>query len=385
MASWPESERLDRIYEAGVAPERFPAVLQCIAAAFSADAANCNVLDPHLENANLCFVHGIPEDAMHSYAEYYGERDEWRRGAHARPMTPGRVYLGSQLVSDAALARSEFQSDYLSDLDLFHWCGARIATWDDGQAVISLQRARRRDAFSAEDVERFQSLVPHLRRVVLVVRRLAAARQEALVLRETIANDPVGIVVVDASGRVVGTNARGESLLRDGHALVLRGDRIGARRTGDEARLLALIATVGGHSPQAYDHAGTGIALPRLDSPRPLLVTAMPVPQPEAAFMPASGRQVVLHVVDPDLRTAPPSRVLMAWFGLTVSEARLAHLLADGESLASAASALGVTLDSARQYLKRVFRKTGCHRQAELVRILSSARGVRWEAKEPAP
>ena len=67
-------------------------------------------------------------------------------------------------------------------------------------------------------------------------------------------------------------------------------------------------------------------------------------------------------------RSAPPTlERLMESFALTRSEARLTQSLVMGNALDSAAAAIGVTESSARTYLKRIFAKTDCSRQAELV------------------
>jgi DNA-binding NarL/FixJ family response regulator len=67
-------------------------------------------------------------------------------------------------------------------------------------------------------------------------------------------------------------------------------------------------------------------------------------------------------------RSEPPTiERLMQSFSLTRSEARLTRSLVMGNALDAAAEALGITESSARTYLKRVFSKTGCSRQAELV------------------
>ncbi len=54
-------------------------------------------------------------------------------------------------------------------------------------------------------------------------------------------------------------------------------------------------------------------------------------------------------------------------FKLTQSEARLTQLLVMGNSLETAANALGITDSSARAYLKQVFAKCDCNRQGEQV------------------
>jgi len=65
--------------------------------------------------------------------------------------------------------------------------------------------------------------------------------------------------------------------------------------------------------------------------------------------------------------------LLVDLFGLLPSEARLAAALAGGDSLAEAAVHLGLTIETARTYSKKVFAKTGTRGQTDLVhRILAN-------------
>jgi DNA-binding CsgD family transcriptional regulator len=67
------------------------------------------------------------------------------------------------------------------------------------------------------------------------------------------------------------------------------------------------------------------------------------------------------------------AKALTAMFGLTRSEARLAAAVADGASLAEAADALGLTIETARNYAKRVFAKTRTRGQVDLVRAIAGS------------
>lgn len=58
-------------------------------------------------------------------------------------------------------------------------------------------------------------------------------------------------------------------------------------------------------------------------------------------------------------------------FALSPSQARLAALLHDGASVRQAAERLGITEGSARQYLRRIFAKTGTNRQIDLIREIA--------------
>lgn len=60
--------------------------------------------------------------------------------------------------------------------------------------------------------------------------------------------------------------------------------------------------------------------------------------------------------------------------GLTEAEAKLAHFLVEGGTLASYALTTSLSRNTVRSYLKSVFSKTGATRQAELVLMLSENR-----------
>jgi DNA-binding CsgD family transcriptional regulator len=57
-------------------------------------------------------------------------------------------------------------------------------------------------------------------------------------------------------------------------------------------------------------------------------------------------------------------------FDLIPSEARLALALSRGMSIAEAAGELGLTVESARTYSKRIYAKTGARGQSDLVRFI---------------
>jgi DNA-binding CsgD family transcriptional regulator len=63
-------------------------------------------------------------------------------------------------------------------------------------------------------------------------------------------------------------------------------------------------------------------------------------------------------------------------FKLTQAEARLTEALADGASLVEAASRIDITRSTAKTHLDAIFAKTGCRRQAQLVRLIACLRGL---------
>lgn len=72
----------------------------------------------------------------------------------------------------------------------------------------------------------------------------------------------------------------------------------------------------------------------------------------------------------------------MRLFGLTRAEARLLHGLVEGRSLSECAEASSTSVQTARFQLKRVFDKTGVHRQTDAVRTVLT-NSILTQADEP--
>ncbi|MXN66270.1 response regulator [Stappia sp. GBMRC 2046] len=81
---------------------------------------------------------------------------------------------------------------------------------------------------------------------------------------------------------------------------------------------------------------------------------------------------VVLIATDPDEVDPPCATVIGDVLKLTRSEASLVYNLALGLSVAEAAEACELSVQSARTYLKRIYQKTRTNRQSDLMRLVYS-------------
>jgi DNA-binding CsgD family transcriptional regulator len=90
--------------------------------------------------------------------------------------------------------------------------------------------------------------------------------------------------------------------------------------------------------------------------------------------------RVVVLIEEPTHAVARPSAAFAKKYKLSPAEAGLAARLVSGMSLKQAAAAIGVSENTVRSHLKRVFVKTGVRRQAELVRrVLTYEAGAAGE------
>jgi DNA-binding CsgD family transcriptional regulator len=86
-------------------------------------------------------------------------------------------------------------------------------------------------------------------------------------------------------------------------------------------------------------------------------------------------RMALICATDLELDMRAPEDELRALFGLTPAEARLAGAVFDGLTLPEAADRFGVSVNTVRFQLARVFDKTGAARQADLVKLMTRLAG----------
>ncbi|MCW6532385.1 LuxR family transcriptional regulator, partial [Sphingomonas sp. MMSM20] len=123
-------------------------------------------------------------------------------------------------------------------------------------------------------------------------------------------------------------------------------------------------------TPDAPPRAILLSAAPRLEA----LLIAPPVAPPSGATQVPT--MIALLRTPPAAGGAARVAAVAALHGLSHSEARLALALCEGTSIAEAAAEIGLTIETARNYSKRLYAKTGARGQADLVRLLLNGGGA---------
>lgn len=82
---------------------------------------------------------------------------------------------------------------------------------------------------------------------------------------------------------------------------------------------------------------------------------------------------MIVFISDPEAKLQTAPEVLARLYDLTAAESRLAEQLMQGETLVHAAERLGVSHNTARTHLQRIYQKTDTSHQGALVRLLVSS------------
>jgi DNA-binding CsgD family transcriptional regulator len=200
---------------------------------------------------------------------------------------------------------------------------------------------------------------PHLARAGLIASRLGLERACGALEAMTGLGMPAALLTRD--GHIRETNA----LMVPGLIDTRAGGRI---VLGSPAGDAALEAILSGHSTTR------SIALPPAPTRQGRVAHVIPLSGGAKDVFGGRFWLLAMNVAD-GTRLRPDVKILRALFDLSPAESRLATALAGGNDLAESAKACGIQHSTARSYLEQIFRKTGVHRQAELVALIMGRAG----------
>lgn len=272
----------------------------------------------------------------------------------------GTAVLRQQIMDDAAFERSAVYNEIIRPADGFH----SINAMGRGPApfALSLCRGRRSGMFDGIQAGIIERLLPHVAMALEVRRRVDGGGHVDASLTRLLDRIGQAVLVTDALGQPCFANRRGGDLLAEEDGLFLGPDGLagaGPLATRDLRRAI-LAAT-------ADDAAASiRVRLPRATRP-PLLVSVMPLRRLGTTIPGVPGPSAALFISEPDVPGPVDREALAETYQLTRRECDVALLLAEGLSLPEIAKRLTLGVGAVRQYLNRVYDKTGRHSQASLV------------------
>lgn len=274
-------------------------------------------------------------------------------------LRPDRVYALSEFLDLSDSRHRSFVEEILEPAQ-FHY-GRFVRVEEPGGAEAWCIVARHQSDFSAADTRSLGALTPHLRVALRTYAALEQARLRAVISSDVVQRLNFGWLSLDAQGVVVDMDGQAERLLQTSPVLRrVRGRLVPASPDGDRALTEILRKAAAGQSIK-----------PRLVNVCEDPWVDMLVLSIAAEPVPARNRPVLtIYVQGDEQASTNREEHLMALFGLSANEARLALMLSRGRNFNECAEALGLTLESIRTYSKRVYAKTGTRGQADLVRLI---------------
>ncbi|MFC3173931.1 helix-turn-helix transcriptional regulator [Novosphingobium bradum] len=283
-------------------------------------------------------------------------------GAVLRPL---RVYTLDEVLDMLGGESRDRAGAQLSAAGIGFARAMQVPAGASAEALVVIEHATR--DFTAADGALLSGLGPHIATALQLGRELDTLRRRAEMAEDALAALGVSQALLDAGGQVVVADRS-----RPGLPGAEPGTRLRLASRAGQPLADALAAVTSGTDRHAV-LPGTGPASEAvLLRSAPASAAAMTLPHGIVALSRAP--------VDDDAALA---HALIGLYGLSAKEGDLAVALSRGAALVPAGVALGLTPETARNYSKRIYAKTGARGQADLVRLILG--GVAPFAAAPRP
>ena len=337
---------------------RWTSFLDALRRHISADYASLVFRPPGMATNTMVHLYSgrrSPPQVQQLYRESFYDRDP----LPYHTMLEGQVYDFDELLEpghpDAeAYIRAVMSPSGMNAMRMIRVQGGGVNAW--------LIATRTEGDFDGKDEALILRLAPYLRSVLRSFVVLEHERTSARLSGDVIHRLKYGWIALDGKGRVLDADAQGLLVLE--RSTLLRKDAQGCLTSSSRRRTRELIGAVRelALSPDARPRAVVLSRDPWLD----MLLVRAHRDVGSQTVVPA----VIAYVHGDSAPSADRCEQLAQLFDLLPSEARLALALSRGMSLAEAAEDLGLTVDSARTYSKRIYAKTGARGQTDLVRFI---------------
>jgi DNA-binding CsgD family transcriptional regulator len=297
-----------------------------------------------------------PPPVHRLYHEHLYERDP----LPYYDLREGRVYALNELLRAGDPAHDAFYRDLIVPSGMTALRMMRVVESSGVSAWLTIAREKRDFRTSAGGL--MSAISPYLRHALRSFVALERERFNASVAEEAIRRLNFGWFTLDSSGHVLDADVQGARLLSN--STILRQSAHG-RLT---ARPLALEREIAG-AIRAL------VADPR-SRPRAIILSHDPwvdmllVPTHKQSISAKPNPAIIAYVHGDRWSSADRCERLAELFGLLPSEARLALALSRGMTITEAADELGLTVETARNYSKKIYAKTGARGQPDLIRFI---------------
>jgi DNA-binding CsgD family transcriptional regulator/PAS domain-containing protein len=360
------SRLIASIYDTTLDPGRWTATLEQIVEFVGGKGAMLGLHDNTRMEGNASYIFGDDPDLTRHY---------YTNLIQTNPLTvpislycaPGEVFSVSGLVRYDEFRNTRVFKEYFAPQgwgDLTHFVIEKSA-----RSFSHFGTAQEGGPASEDVRRRLRLLAPHICRAVAISKMLELRRIEADTFIAILESLTAGVFMVRGRGVIVHANPAGCAMLDDGTVVIVSDGVLTAPHTPSVLRT-ALAAAA--ESDGALGGQPATISLTPAGDARWM---AHVVPLTTGARRDA-GRQVgaetAVFVYRAELLHPTLIETATRHFDLTAGEARVLFALMEAGGIPQVAAALGISEDTVKTHLRRLYVKTGTKRQADLVKSVAA-------------
>ena len=354
---------IEDIYDAGACPVLWPSTLSSIAAAAGALGG---VVFGFSKSRGLVFEYNGALDAQCATIFKTRHRDNaWVHGMARRPKN--QLVVSDAILKRRQLMQLEFYDEVLRPQGIAHGALASLTVGRDIDVQFSVHKSIHSGPFNSTEIQTLRRLVPHVQRALGVSLRLAPSTNLAIA-DVLIDRFECAAFTLNSCGELAEANSYACQLAFEG-TLPLSNSGLKFSIPSEQRQFVDAFKSI-------QDGAPLRVCLLTQGTNQFELVCAALAPhrarginltskQPAAAL-------VLVNSISSVARSSSATHFAQL-NGLTQAEWRVAKAAASGIAIADLAGDLGISMNTVKTHLRRIYQKLDVKRQSELVLLLHRA------------
>lgn len=302
----------------------------------------------------------IPDGKALEYEEHHVAYDE-RLPIIAR-LGQGQVMLDHEHLSARDMSRSAIYVDFLRSLGMRHTAAVVLRSEPQSREYLAILREAGSPAFDTGARELLEAIVPGLVQASRLRARSAELAHKTALGVAAVDCMPHAVIVVREDAAIVHANSAAERLFAIPGLCRTGAGRLALADADASAQLQQCIV-------RACDHQSREAGIVRVGHGRDAWLLSV-LPLPMAGELPTARRHAMV-MAKPLFGVSPMSPGRLAeLLGVTLTESRLALMLAAGRTVRDFADAQRCSMNTARTHLRNLLAKTDSRRQLDLVQLV---------------
>lgn len=358
------------IYDCAIEPARWPAAMEAICTEVGFASSALLTADYLTERLHFLGEWNTPRRYQDLINDKFADQS----------ISMYRQYSAVQPDPDAplVLSRGPIPPEIFRQ-NPFHLEWAAPQGFGDALNVIVLNEPQRLGALAAvkwerdgnvtdEQIRAMRLLTPHIRRAIAISNLMDLRTIQADTATAALESFKTGIIIVGTDTTILHANKAAHGMLREGtpirsaHGRLITLDPASTQEltiavhlaTTDEARL---------------SRSTIGLKLQNGEGSPPCLAHILPIARGRLRTRLMPRASAAVFIANAQASAADITKALGNAFSLTQAEQRVLELILDRANVAEAAQQLGLSPNTVKTHIAKIFDKTGVASQADLVRL----------------
>lgn len=363
------SDIVGKIYDCVVEPAKWEEVLAVLCSELSFVSSVIGVQRFPGAQAICQYSAGVDPDWLARMPDFAPDIVEMWGGLEQFQSHPlGEPFVNSWCVDPAVTRTNRFANEWRKH-GVVDGMAVFIAKDETLLASLGFNRHELAVPIRQEDVDAIRLLAPHFQRAVTISNLFDMKSIEAATFGSALDSFAFGILLVDQLLSIVHANKAAADILNSGD--LFRSDK-GRLEIPDSAANAALERAV---RQAACDEAGMGpmgIGIPTRRKDKPHVIHVLPLRKGTMRGGLVQRASAALFIAPAASPPRMPIDALSLLYDLTPAEVRIFEMISSGATQSTISRSLGIAPSTVKTHVLHLFEKTGCARQADLLKLAAT-------------